>query len=178
MRLFLVLVVLLMVQYKTFGQQILIKEDFEFYWPMQQYDIEGGWELVGNVYNSESKRLSMSDNSSWYFTGCSNYDSVYVEVDISYGGLVTYSFYTGIQYSSDSITWNNALTPTTINSQIYPHIRLYTEHTGKPVDNLLVIGYSDIPITNCQFDSNQDGAINVPDLIDFLSWYGTTAVCD
>ena len=201
MRLFLVLVVLLMVQYKTFGQQILIKEDFEFYWPMQQYDIEGDWSLEYPAYNTGNSQpvgavVGRSRALKGPFTinipNIELYDSIRVEVILFTNSATNnYSYWNnapiyGLQISSDGVTWECPETASItygyvwnclIDTQTYPYIRLHTVWESY-LDNLLVVGYSDIPITNCQFDSNQDGAINVPDLIDFLSWYGTIAVCD
>lgn len=192
MRLFLMLVVLLMVQYKTFGQEILIKEDFEFYWPLQQYDIQGDWDLFYPTYSTGSsmtvysrvgRSRSLKDFSSWNFPSFIEFDSVYIEVTsfgTSAGSVSDNILNDKFVYSSDSLVWQFADYCTgrnycMVDTQTYPFIKL---NGGGYLDNLLVIGYTDTEISNCQYDANQDGMVNAPDLIDFLSWYGTTTVCD
>ena len=193
------IVVLLMVQYKTFGQEILIKEDFEFYWPLQQYDIQGDWSLEYPTYSTGSSMsvgavVGRSRALKGPFTiNISNvqlYDSIKVEA-VYFASSAAYNYWNtnnnyGLQISTDSLTWETPTTISTangyvwnhvINTQTYLYIRLHTPYESY-IDNLLVIGYTDTEISNCQYDSNQDGQINAPDLIDFLSWYGTTTVCD
>lgn len=185
------IVVLLMVQYKTFGQEILIKEDFEFLWPVQQYNITGFWDLEypGNSNDNEgqSRQLKFSSGSSFYFDGTNNYDSVYIELTRMSGFTAGCYDNMAIEGSTDSINWVELISTSfytfitdhfiLVNSNDYPYIRLNAP-CGGSIDNLLVIGYTDTAISNCQYDANQDGQINAPDLIDFLSWYGTTTVCD
>lgn len=65
----------------------------------------------------------------------------------------------------------------------YAHSSEYDYYRGYgyfKLDQLNIIAYPSQSVisTNCQYDFNQDGQINAPDLIDFLAWYGTTAVCN
>ena len=169
------------------GQQILIKEDFEFLWPVQQYNIEGDWWLEYG-YNSNlpaSLSRAFKGNAYMSFNNLQQYDSVYVEFTLISNGSVYNPNY--LEISSDSLSWENGVetgifngvwsSSTIINTNEYPYIRINSSSIIY-LDNLLVIGYSDVEISNCQYDSNQDGSINAPDLIDFLSWYGTTTVCE
>ena len=182
MRLFLLLVILLTSHYMSWGQHVIIKEDFEFYWPVQQYDIEGDWWLSypGNSNDDagNSRVFMMSDESIWNFEQVSLYDSIYEEARIDITGSIMYTFYSGIHCSSDSISWIDVDVPAVINTATYPYVRLYTQHGGKLIDNLLVIGYGNETSYDCNFDANQDGVIGAPDLMQFLAAYGTAPVCD
>lgn len=192
MRLFLILLFAFILTENGWGQQVIIKEDFEFYWPLQQYNISGDWDLEypGNSNDNEgqSRQLRFSTGSSFYFDGTNNYDSVYIELTRMSGFTAGCYDNMAIEGSTDSTNWVELISTSfytfitnhfiTISSSEYPYIRLNSP-CGGAIDNLLVIGYTDNVSTNyCQFDTNGDGNIGAPDLLAFLEVYGTFLDCE
>jgi len=182
------------------GQHVIIKEDFEFYWPVQQYDIEGDWELEYPYYTTGPSQsvnavVGRSRSLKGPFTlnipNVNVYDSVRVEaIYFNYNGYYDYwnnpTPY-GLQISVDNLNWealaadsyeNGYTWSTVINTQDYPYVRFHTPYESN-LDNLLVIGYSDNQTSdNCCFDVDQNGNIGAQDLLAFLEVYGTFVNCD
>jgi len=200
MRLFLILLFAFILTQNGWGQQVIIKEDFEFYWPLEQYDIQGDWSLEYPTYSTGSsmsvgavvgRSRALKGPFTINISDVQLYDSIKVEA-VYFGSSATINYWNtnnnyGLQISTDSLTWETPTTISTaygyvwnyvINTQTYLYIRLYTPYEWY-LDNLLVVGYTDNVSTNyCQFDTNGDGNIGAPDLLAFLEVYGTFLDCE